>query len=183
MLNITPLSGGGTVGNGRRPLAGVCVMHISLQRTMTLPLTSLALIGTRYSYPVRSKNGTPADRGFLDGVLTVYYDPSVSAAPAVVLPASPMATTLLANYPNPFNPETWIPYHLAKPADVTLTIYSVDGKIVRKLDLGHQAAGFYQSKSACGVLGVVGTVSVSALRVVCISIRLKQAISLSQRKC
>ena len=85
--------------------------------------------------------------GAVDMVLTAYYDPSISAAPAVVLPASPMATTLLANYPNPFNPETWIPYHLAEPADVTLTIYSVDGKIVRKLDLGYQAAGFYHSKS------------------------------------
>ena len=59
----------------------------------------------------------------------------------------PEKTALLANYPNPFNPETWIPYHLAKPARVTLTIYSVDGKVVRRLDLGHQAAGYYHSKS------------------------------------
>ena len=56
-------------------------------------------------------------------------------------------TLLLPNYPNPFNPETWVPYHLAKPADVRLTIYGIDGKVVRRLDLGHQAAGFYQSKS------------------------------------
>ena len=60
---------------------------------------------------------------------------------------TPKETALLENYPNPFNPETWIPYHLAEPAAVTLTIYSVDGKVVRRLDLGHQAAGFYQSKS------------------------------------
>ena len=59
----------------------------------------------------------------------------------------PQETALLHNYPNPFNPETWIPYHLAEPADVTLTIYAVDGKVVRRLDLGHQAAGYYQSKS------------------------------------
>ena len=59
----------------------------------------------------------------------------------------PSETVLLSNYPNPFNPETWIPYHLAEPADVTLTIYSVEGKVVRRLDLGHQAAGYYQSKS------------------------------------
>ena len=61
--------------------------------------------------------------------------------------AAPEETDLLTNYPNPFNPETWIPYHLAKPADVRLTIYGIDGKVVRHLDLGHQAAGFYQSKS------------------------------------
>ncbi|MDE0634566.1 MAG: leucine-rich repeat domain-containing protein [Candidatus Poribacteria bacterium] len=58
----------------------------------------------------------------------------------------PEKTALLANYPNPFNPETWIPYHLAKPADVTLTIYAANGAIVRTLALGHQAAGIYQSR-------------------------------------
>ena len=60
---------------------------------------------------------------------------------------TPQETTLLPNYPNPFNPETWIPYHLSESADVTLTIYAIDGKVVRHLDLGHQVAGFYQSKS------------------------------------
>ena len=59
----------------------------------------------------------------------------------------PEKTVLLPNYPNPFNPETWIPYHLSEPADVTLNIYSVDGKVVRHLDFGHQAAGYYQSRS------------------------------------
>ena len=59
----------------------------------------------------------------------------------------PKATALLANYPNPFNPETWIPYQLAKSTDVTLRIYAVDGKLVRLLDLGHQHAGAYHSRS------------------------------------
>ena len=59
----------------------------------------------------------------------------------------PEETALLHNYPNPFNPETWIPYHLSEPAHVDLTIYTVDGKVVRHLDLGHQVAGFYQSKA------------------------------------
>ncbi len=60
---------------------------------------------------------------------------------------TPKETALLANYPNPFNPETWIPYHLAKDADVTLYIYAVDGTLVRTLMLGHQAAGRYQNRS------------------------------------
>ncbi|MDE0636557.1 MAG: leucine-rich repeat domain-containing protein [Candidatus Poribacteria bacterium] len=59
----------------------------------------------------------------------------------------PEKTALLANYPNPFNPETWIPYQLAKPVDVTLTIYAANGAVVRTLALGHQAAGIYQSRS------------------------------------
>ena len=60
---------------------------------------------------------------------------------------TPKETALLPNYPNPFNPETWIPYQLAKSADVTLTIYAVDGKLVRTLDLGHQPIGTYQTRS------------------------------------
>ena len=59
---------------------------------------------------------------------------------------TPPETALLPNYPNPFNPETWIPYHLATEADVTLTIYDVRGSVVRELVLGHQPAGVYQSK-------------------------------------
>ena len=58
----------------------------------------------------------------------------------------PQETTLLANYPNPFNPETWIPYQLAKPADVNVSIYATDGALVRTLALGHQAIGVYQSR-------------------------------------
>ena len=60
---------------------------------------------------------------------------------------TPKETALLPNYPNPFNPETWIPYQLAKPANVTVTIYSVDGKLVQTLELGHKAIGVYQHRS------------------------------------
>ena len=56
-------------------------------------------------------------------------------------------TSLLPNYPNPFNPETWIPYQLAKPAEVTVAIYAVNGTLVRKLDLGHQTVGIYRGRS------------------------------------
>ena len=59
----------------------------------------------------------------------------------------PKETTLRANYPNPFNPETWIPYQLSKPAEVALHIYAVNGTLVRTLALGHQPAGTYQGKS------------------------------------
>ena len=59
----------------------------------------------------------------------------------------PKETSLLPNYPNPFNPETWIPYQLADPGEVMLTIYAVDGRLVRTLALGHQPAGIYQSKN------------------------------------
>lgn len=59
----------------------------------------------------------------------------------------PKETGLLANYPNPFNPETWIPYQLAAPADVSISIYAADGTLVRTLDVGHQSVGIYRSRS------------------------------------
>jgi len=58
----------------------------------------------------------------------------------------PKKTMLLTNYPNPFNPETWIPFHLAEPTDVILTIYAANGTKVRTLMLGHQTTGVYQSR-------------------------------------
>ncbi len=61
--------------------------------------------------------------------------------------AVPKSTSLLANYPNPFNPETWILYQLAKPSAVTITIFDVRGRVVRTLILGNQPAGLYRSRS------------------------------------
>ena len=60
---------------------------------------------------------------------------------------TPKETVLLPNYPNPFNPETWIPYQLAKAADVCISIYAANGTLVRKLDLGHQPVGIYQTRN------------------------------------
>ena len=56
-------------------------------------------------------------------------------------------TALLDNYPNPFNPETWIPYQLQKSVRVTITIHSLDGKLIRKLEFGYQHTGNYYTKS------------------------------------
>ena len=59
----------------------------------------------------------------------------------------PKETELLANYPNPFNPETWIPYRLAEDAFVALTIYDQTGRVIRTLELGHRIASAYESQS------------------------------------
>ena len=76
--------------------------------------------------------------------------PAVLAKPEV---ANPLAepgfvgqTRLLQNYPDPFNPETWIPYELSEDADVTVEIYDSTGTMVRKLGLGRQAKGRYINK-------------------------------------
>ena len=108
----------------------------------------------------RSLNGNS------EGEIAVYYESfggpiqivlgisptSIAAAPAENPQTSaqseiPDATRLLANYPNPFNPETWIPYQLAEPSDVKITIYDARGVVVRQLALGHQLAGTYTSRS------------------------------------
>ena len=60
---------------------------------------------------------------------------------------TPRETALLPNYPNPFNPETWIPYQLAESADVRISIYAIGGKLVRTLELGNQPMGIYASRS------------------------------------
>ena len=66
-----------------------------------------------------------------------------------------LETKLLLNYPNPFNPETWFPYQLARDEAVKITIYDIRGKLVRRLDLGHQAAGYYVSPDRAAYLGRV----------------------------
>ena len=65
----------------------------------------------------------------------------------LLITSSPRETVLLPNYPNPFNPETWIPYQLSKSSDVTFTIYNMRGVVVRELALGHKPAGYYTSKN------------------------------------
>ncbi len=54
---------------------------------------------------------------------------------------------LLQNFPNPFNPETWIPFQLVDTADVTIRIHSINGKLIRTLALGRMAAGVYNTQS------------------------------------
>ncbi|MCY4568329.1 MAG: dockerin type I domain-containing protein [Candidatus Poribacteria bacterium] len=75
------------------------------------------------------------------------YEHAIAFFQSLLASIRPTETQLLANYPNPFNPETWIPYQLAKPAEVTLRIYAANGALVRTLTLGHQPVGVYHSRS------------------------------------
>ena len=79
-----------------------------------------------------------ADPAFQRGILVLEQ---------LLVSLTPQETALMSNYPNPFNPETWIPYRLAKPTDVSISIYSVSGHLVRTLELGHQPIGIYESQS------------------------------------
>lgn len=61
---------------------------------------------------------------------------------------TPEKTVLLPNFPNPFNPETWIPYDLAQGTDVNIEIYNLKGEVIRKLNMGYQHAGTYRSRAS-----------------------------------
>ncbi len=55
-------------------------------------------------------------------------------------------TKLLPNYPNPFNPDTWIPYQLSEVSTVTVKIYDVSGHLIRTIDVGHKPVGYYLTR-------------------------------------
>ena len=82
---------------------------------------------------------------FFEGTRVIAKDDALAAP--LLDTVIPTETVLLSNYPNPFNPETWIPYQLAEASDVKVSIHAVDGRLIRTLALGHQPAGLYQRKS------------------------------------
>ena len=78
---------------------------------------------------------------------SLIYRRGIAVLEQLLAALPPQETALLPNYSNPFNPETWIPYRLAHAADVTLTIYDTKGASIRRLDLGHQLAGYYANRA------------------------------------
>ena len=107
----------------------------SQENTPAAPnLTAASL--QRWIFEAKRRN--PGDETFQSGI---------SVLEQLLTPSHPTEIALLPNYPNPFNPETWIPYQLAAPAEVSISIYAADGKLVRTLALGHQPVGIYESRS------------------------------------
>ena len=77
----------------------------------------------------------------ISDLLIVINDLEASAAPSA--PTGVPETALLPNYPNPFNPETWIPYQLKEAGDVQINIYAIEGTLIHRLLLGYQPGGYY----------------------------------------
>ena len=119
-------------------------------------IVDLVLVAARYGEKITG-NPTPNPDVNRNGIVDVSdlvlvataIDSANSAYSAPTHPA-PTETALLPNYPNPFNPETWIPYQLATDSNVTITIYDTTGTLIRSLSLGYQSAGYYirQSRAA-----------------------------------
>lgn len=101
------------------------------------PSQTLAIYEQMLAYleQMPASEGIIALRAFLSGKISHIHRHYV-----------PAVTNLLSNYPNPFNPETWIPYQLAEGADVTIRIYAASGRLVRTLALGQKPTGYYLTK-------------------------------------
>ena len=97
----------------------------------------IRVIGPNGNIESDTRNYKVTPESIADAVLSIRLD-SIG---------QPKLTQLLQNFPNPFNPETWIPYQLETSANVTLHIYDTTGGIVRTLDLGFKGQGFYMTRS------------------------------------
>ena len=75
------------------------------------------------------------------------FKQNIAILKSLLMPMVPEKTALFANYPNPFNPETWMPYYLATDVNVMVTIYDAAGTLVRQLEVGHQKAGYYMNRN------------------------------------
>ena len=156
------------------PLAGLVNLEIlQLNGSPIEDITPLADLTAHISYDVPRGSAPPANGDRVDSLLdpitlktldrevlqvrlqelcaesdgSLKYQRAMALLESVLESMRPDKTVLLSNYPNPFNPETWIPYHLAKSAEVQITIYDTYDTIVRHLELGHQSAGYYTSRS------------------------------------
>ena len=148
-IQVTFGKRGGTV-TGRRNSATIPIGTVESE-TLTITRNTDNTNGSVVVY-ITGVNDPPA---FNYGYRLEYSENEVIIIDAMLAPSAevtrsqliPNVNTLLPNYPNPFNPETWIPYQLAKASDVTITIYNMRGLVVRHLPLGHKLAGFYTSRS------------------------------------
>lgn len=113
----------------------------------TVNIVDIVMVSSRYGERITG-NPTPNPDVNRDGIvdiddlILVCAEVPIAAAP----PLLPITTQLLPNYPNPCNPETWIPYLLKEATDVKIEIYAVDGRLVRTLPIGFQEAGVYVSR-------------------------------------
>ena len=114
---------------------------------VALVIADLSQTGDDIIHPRTDINGD----GTVDNadllLVNEHLDDAAASPISTDMPTLLDKTCLLANYPNPFNPETWIPYHLATDSDVQIIIYDARGIVVRRLDLGHQREGYYTTRS------------------------------------
>ena len=120
----------------------IVVSHFGESRSPVAPSTDVKILPEYLSqvdeWLTAARLADDGSEAFQRGIATLEH---------LINTVVPMETVLLPNYPNPFNPETWIPYDLAEDSDVDIDIYNVKGECVRRLSLGFQGAGSYRTPS------------------------------------
>ena len=74
------------------------------------------------------------------GSISIGYIPNGGDNP----PSIPLVTELLPVYPNPFNPQLFIPFSLADKSEVKFIIYNTRGEIVKEIAVGEKNPGNYR---------------------------------------
>ena len=122
-----------TINAGEKTSNYIEVSHDNFNDRVTIDITLPKLPPRHYGYTLQKVNENQ-----------VVQSGNGSKAPRIQVPTK---TLVLASYPNPFNPETWIPYQLAKSSKVSITIYDSRGTVIRELAFGMKAAGHYMNRS------------------------------------
>ena len=156
------------VGGASLPRLGVTDFSVTVKNlstgTVDTAMTDDEGVGYRFTF-VDTETGRAAQVGDILEITAHSPDPLIGVHPVrhtvtvedvkrshiplgeLVAYEIPAKTELLLNYPNPFNPETWIPYRLAEDAFVRLSIYDQRGRVVRDIAVGHRIAAVYESRS------------------------------------
>ncbi len=108
---------------------------------------SVIQVGDKLEIALLDKRGTIVSGPFQRTVTTSDIHNAYLSVQMRVGDVRPKETILGQNFPNPFNPETWIPYQLSRDSNVTVQIYNVSGSAVRTLNLGHKSIGSYITTS------------------------------------
>ena len=141
----------GQTGNNRADVSGDGVVTIHDMMLVAAALTEAVAAPALHPQDLGPLTAADVEGWLREAEQMALTDPTylrgIAVLKQLLAMLMPEETVLLPNYPNPFNPETWIPYHLAEAADVHITIYDIQGAVVRRLALGHRSAGYYTDRS------------------------------------
>ena len=110
---------------------------------LTLPIVAGTVKPTEYQLWAADMNDDGSIRS--DDVMTILHEASIPTAPGAA-EGHEISNVLLQNFPNPSNPDTWIPYQLAEDARVAISIFDVRGALIQEMDLGYRPAGLYTNR-------------------------------------
>ena len=130
-------------GDGVVSIQDLVLVAVMFGNTVAAPSASSQVPETLTAVEVQQWLTNARDLGVKDAIMRR----GIIVLEQLLISLTPTETELLSNYPNPFNPETWIPYSLAADAGVQIAIYDTKGTLVRQFDLGHRRTGYYTDRT------------------------------------